>query len=270
MHMTSQQILHSDLLDILFEKRNKLYGAYLLRKNYPVELMKAIAITCVLTIALIFFTGSSSTKQTLDKITDGYKVSQVVIPEEPKPKLPEPASKPPASQVKTEVLTNDMKVVNETPEPLATQSDLDNSVLGNQKIDGDPAASGLQPPQMPQLNTGGTGTAEEAVEKKEPPLPSRQPQFPGGAQAWLNFLSRNLRPPQDMEAGEKRTCLIRFSVDEDGTITNFQVLQSGGNEFDNEVIRVLKKMPKWLPAIQNGKPAAVSFTQPVTFAAAEE
>ena len=52
--MTSQQILQSDLLDILFEKRNKLYGAYMLRKNYPIELMKALGITLLLVIALMF------------------------------------------------------------------------------------------------------------------------------------------------------------------------------------------------------------------------
>jgi protein TonB len=122
---------------------------------------------------------------------------------------------------------------------------------------------------MPPGNGGGTAEAPIA-EKKDPPLPSRAPQFPGGTAAWLNFLGKHLRPVQDLEPGEKRSCLIRFSVDEEGTITNFVVIQSGGNEFDNEVIRVLKKMPKWLPAIQNGKPTAVSFTQPVTFVAQED
>ena len=58
-------------------------------------------------------------------------------------------------------------------------------------------------------------------------------------------------------------------MDEEGVVTNFKVVQSGGSDFDNEVIRVLKKMPRWLPAIQAGKPTAVIFTQPVTFQAAE-
>lgn len=267
--MTSQQILQSDLLDILFEKRNKLYGAYLLRRNYPIELLKAIGITCALAVGLIFLTGSSSSKQTLIDVKEEYKLSQVIIPEEPKPDLPKPQPQPTATPVKTEVFTTKVNVVDQTVDPLATQNDLETAIVGSEKIDG-PLSAGPLPPQLPQISTTGAGKADDEVEKKEPPLPSRQPQFPGGAQAWLNFLSRNLRPPQDMEAGEKRTCLIRFSVDEAGTVTNFQVMQSGGTEFDNEVIRVLKKMPKWLPAIQNGKPAAVSFTQPVTFAAAEE
>jgi protein TonB len=73
-----------------------------------------------------------------------------------------------------------------------------------------------------------------------------------------------------LEAGQKRSVLVRFAVGEDGTVTQFEILQSGGNAFDNEVLRVLKKMPKWKPAIQNGRAVSVMFTQPVTFMAFEE
>jgi periplasmic protein TonB len=267
--MTSQQILQSDLLDILFEKRNKLYGAYLLRKNYPIELAKAIGLTVLLVSILMLFGGSSSTQSVIHIPKDSISLTQVVFPDEIKPEPPKTKLPPAAQQVKTEVFTTDMKIVNQTVDPLATQAELREAVIGDVKMDG-PVSSGPLPPEIPGANNGGT-TAGEPEEKKEKAiLPSRQPQFPGGAQAWLQFLGKNLHPPMDLDAGEKRSCLIRFSVDEEGTITNFQVLQSGGTEFDNEVIRVLKKMPKWLPAIQNGKPVAVSFTQPVTFAAAEE
>ena len=270
--MTSQQILQSDLLDILFERRNKLYGAYLLRKNYPMELMKALAITFLLVMALMFLSGSSKPPQTIAAERPDYTVTQVNIPKDVKPEPPKPKIQQPAApqhKVATEIFHTQIKTVDQTNTALATQNDLNTAAIGNVKIDG-PASPGIQPPSIPPVNNGGTGAGEPEVKKEEPPLPSRHPQFPGGTQAWLQFLSRHLHPPQDLEPGEKRMCLIRFSVDEEGVITNFQVVQSGGNEFDNEVIRVLKKMPKWLPAIQNGKTMAVSFTQPVTFAAAEE
>lgn len=89
-------------------------------------------------------------------------------------------------------------------------------------------------------------------------------------QAWLDFLSNNLKTPQELEAGEKRVVVINFFVDAEGNVTRFTVVKSAGALFDNEVIRVLKRMPKWKPAIQNNQPVAVSFTQPVTFMAAEE
>jgi protein TonB len=86
----------------------------------------------------------------------------------------------------------------------------------------------------------------------------------------MNFLNKYLRTPDELEAGQKRNVIVRFAVGEDGTVTHFEITQSGGSAFDNEVIRVLKKMPKWKPAVQNGKNVSVMFTQPVTFMAFEE
>ncbi|RYF86917.1 MAG: energy transducer TonB [Chitinophagaceae bacterium] len=269
--MTSQQILQSDFLDILFEKRNKLYGAYSLRRNYPVELIKAMGITSALVLALIFLSNPSSEEQAATADKGSIDLIDVNIPDDVKPEPPKPKVTQPQvarTPVKTEVFTNQVKVLEVVKDPVATQSTLNTTVVGNTSVEG-PSSTGLQPPPLPPT-TGGTGTTPSEPEKVEPPLPSRAPQFPGGTAAWLNFLGRHLRPVQDLEPGEKRSCMIRFSVDEEGAITNFQVMQSGGSEFDNEVIRVLKKMPKWLPAIQNGKPIAVSFTQPVTFVAPEE
>ena len=107
-------------------------------------------------------------------------------------------------------------------------------------------------------------------EKPKEIIPDRQPQFPGGSQAWIAFLSNNLRAPEELESGERRTVLIRFHVAEDGSIANFEVVRSAGSAFDNEVIRVLKKMPKWTPAMKAGQHLSVSFTQPVTFVGVEE
>jgi len=266
--MTSQQILQSDVLDILFEKRNKAYGAYLLRRNYSAQLLKAMGITALLVLVLLFFGNSSATKTVVAKLNDsGFVVKQIELPKEkvepPKPKVQPPAAPQP---VKTELLLDKIKPVEKTTTIIATQNDLDDALPGAARIDG-PPATGIQPPSLPPST--GTGTAEKEPEKINPSLPNRQPQFPGGSLAWQKFLERNLTPPADLEPGEKRSVLVRFSVDEGGVITNFQVVQSGGADFDNEVIRVLKKMPRWLPAIQAGKPVAVSFTQPVTFQAGE-
>ena len=263
--MTSQQILQSDVLDILFEKRNKVYGAYLLRRTYSMQLLKAIGITASLVIALIFFGGNSSTRTNVVATSDGGIVITDIAPlREKKPELPKPKL-PPQPQVKQDFFIDKIKPVEQTTKAVATQRNLDDALPGATKIDA-PPATGISTPPPP---SNGTGTSEKEPEKVDPPLPNRQPQFPGGTDAWLKFLSRNLTPPSDLEPGEKRSVLVRFSVDEEGAITNFQVVQSGGNDFDNEVIRVLRKMPRWLPAIQAGKPVAVSFTQPVTFQASE-
>jgi protein TonB len=56
----------------------------------------------------------------------------------------------------------------------------------------------------------------------------------------------------------------------DGSISNIEIIQSGGDNYDKEVIRVLRKMPKWTPAMQNGMRVSTYFTQPVTFVGVEE
>ncbi|HVF96965.1 MAG TPA: energy transducer TonB [Flavisolibacter sp.] len=265
--MTSQQILQSDLLDILFDGRNKMYGAYLLRRTYPAQLLKALGITTLLVVALLFFGGPSTNSTAGGLVADGFEITTVVLPPDVKPELPRPKVQQAAAAqrqaVQQEKLIDNIVAVDNTVNPVATQDRLSHSIIGSTTVVG-PPSSGVPPPAI-----GGTGIVEPVVEKKDPPLPSRQPQFPGGTNAWLAFLSRYLTPPADLEAGEKRSVLVRFSVDEEGAVTNFQVVQSGGTDFDNEVIRVLKKMPRWLPAIQQGKPVPVNFTQPVTFVAQE-
>jgi periplasmic protein TonB len=63
---------------------------------------------------------------------------------------------------------------------------------------------------------------------------------------------------------------VRFVVDKDGTITGVELEKSGGKDFDNEVSRVIKKMPQWKPGIQHGKNVAVYFKLPVIFQAPDE
>ena len=107
------------------------------------------------------------------------------------------------------------------------------------------------------------------VQKNEAPLINRGPEFPGGIKAWLGFLNKHLQVPEELGAGEKVTVLIGFEVAVDGTVTSFRVLKSGGGNYDEEVIRVLKKMPRWSPAMQSSQPVATTFTQPVTFVGVE-
>jgi periplasmic protein TonB len=83
-------------------------------------------------------------------------------------------------------------------------------------------------------------------------------------------LGKNLSTPDALEAGERKVVQIKFKVDKDGSVTSFEIVTSGGGEFDREVVRVCKKMPRWTPAIQNGINVPVSYVLPVTFIGLEE
>lgn len=106
-------------------------------------------------------------------------------------------------------------------------------------------------------------SAKENIEVS-PGIPA---QYPGGINEFIKFLKRNLRSPQDLEEDEAVTVKIKFIVSLNGDLLGFNVTQTGGVVFDNEVIRVLKKMPKWIPGKSNGENVSSYYTIPVKFTA---
>jgi protein TonB len=265
--MTSHEILKADILDILFDNRNKLYGAYSLRRHYEARLGTALA-TALSTALLIFLLAKPNMSPgAADMPKPDIILRTVAIP---KPLTPHPLkviSRVQPSQSAQNSYVNKIKMV-DNPDPdrvIRPLPDIEKGAIGTSNIEGAiPETQTVSIPAAP-VAPEVTSTHETGLAPLE-----RGPEFPGGTQAWTNFLNRYLHTPSDLDAGEKRTVLISFLVDADGLVTGFNVKQSGGSAFDNEVIRVLKKMPRWKPAIQNGHAIAVPFTQPVTFVGVEE
>jgi protein TonB len=92
------------------------------------------------------------------------------------------------------------------------------------------------------------------------------PEFPGGSAALQRFLLKHLRVPDEaLEPGNRITVRVQFIVDKNGGITGLEVLKSGGEVFNKEVLRVLNKMPAWKRGRQNGMQVPVYYQLPVTF-----
>jgi len=89
------------------------------------------------------------------------------------------------------------------------------------------------------------------------------PSFPGGNRAFSKFLTANLKRPNSEDVQGK--VFISFFVEKDGRLTGFKVERSLGKEFDNEALRVLRKSPKWIPAMKDGKPLRLQYTIPINF-----
>lgn len=83
-------------------------------------------------------------------------------------------------------------------------------------------------------------------------------------------MTKYIVTPDDLEAGEKKVVVVRFMVDVDGSITRMEIVQTDGEKYSREVMRVLNKMPRWIPAEQNGLQVATWFEQPVTFIGIEQ
>ena len=267
--MTNKEILQADMLDILFEHRNKLYGAYALRKTYGNRLRLAlgIALSIVLLFIIMSFVKNDKNSNKPFDNSNPFIVSEVDIPKE---EIKEPP--PPPEEARPETAQADHQQIVIAPDTEATeipdQETITNSEVSNRNSDGEKATD------IVQTNTESTGTGEttpKPVEEKEQVLlPPKAPSFPGGPDAWLAFLRRYLQSPEDLEPGQRIEVQVRFLIDVDGTISRPEIIKSGGGAFDKEVLRVLKKMPKWEPAMQNGNYVATPFTQPVIFIGVEQ
>ncbi len=267
--MTSNEILKADVLDILFDNRNKQYGAYALRKKYNNRLSMALGISLSAALLLFVLLPVNHSKKILAGInySDSVVLKIIDLPKDIKKIIPPPKPKEIVQQqvrqkqFVTMIISNKKEII-----PPPDIRDLLNTDISNKTLDGRPS-TGIAIVQSPVVPS--TGSGEQKIVSEFKPE-QKEPEFPGGAEAWLKFLRKNLIAPEELGPGEKKMVSIKFFVAKDGSVTGFEVLQSAGKSFDNEVIRVLKRMPKWKPAIQNGQPVEKAFTQPVTFVGVEE
>ena len=111
-------------------------------------------------------------------------------------------------------------------------------------------------------------TAEVKTGKKMPCTdnPEMFPRFPGGHIALFEYLSKNIKFPKSKENEDVKVRVVTtFTVEKDGSITDAKIVRSQGEAFDNEALRVINGMPKWIPGMQNGKAVSVKYTLPITF-----
>ena len=112
--------------------------------------------------------------------------------------------------------------------------------------------------------------SDVAVEEAPLTVSEFLPEYPGGQEALMQFLAKNIQYPQPcVDSGVEGKVYIRFIVEKDGRVSNVEVLRHPPGDFGEllakEAVRVVKKLEKFKPATQNGKPVRVYFTLPVTF-----
>ncbi len=268
--MNSELILKSDVLDMLFEKRNKAYGAYMLRKFYNSRLIKSMGIMLSTVIVFSAFTFlPDSKKGNVLEFTE--PVFGQILPDPKVPELkPKPIKPPTGKAVPTLKLSNTIQIVN-NKDSVDLLENLDNRAIGNTTSTG-PNEAGIE---LVGASGDGNESSIEPAKPAEPavdittPLESAEikPEFPGGVQALRKFLERNLRNPRELEKDELISVKVRFVVGYDGKLQRFEIAQDGGNEFNNEVMRVLKKMPAWTPGKSKGQNVSVYYVIPVKFIA---
>lgn len=272
--MNKNLILKSDVLDIIFEKRNKLYGAYDLRKFYQHRLKLALA---MMFIAAVIFSGFTL-------IPDRNKVAAPVFtPPEPmfkdvditpkdpekKPELPKTETQPAAkaTPVNQKIFTDHIVIV---PKGIKTDSiitQLPTDIIGSKTIVNATTGPFLVTPVKTEPGSGGekpTVTIDKNVPMDGDAV-EVLPSYPGGMDALKKFLEKNLQTPTEMEADETVSVRVKFVVDYTGKLKSFMTVQDGGEVYNKEVVRVLKKMPDWVPGKTKGENVSVYYIIPVKF-----
>ena len=275
--MKTDAILNADLLDIIFENRNKEYGAYSLRKFYNNRLYKALGLTFTFVAVLLAFSFVGKEKPIIAPYITGPvilsppPVDMVPKPEKPKEKAAPQKAATPQIKPPTQKFTNNIKIT--TDEKASTIKDLKDDIQpGTEDFKGTLGAPVLVTPKVPEGPTaiGDPEPVKPAIDKVTPSgYAEVMPVYPGGMDALRKFLERNLKNPQDLDEGQHVIVKIRFIVGYDGTLKGFETIQDGGTAFNNEVVRVLKKMPRWIPGKTKGENVSVYFTIPVNFQSME-
>lgn len=275
--MEANKILSSDLLDLIFEDRNKTYGAYELRRTYKKRL--TVALICTAGVALLALGGSllaGELRKNAGKI-DVKEVQLTDIKQEEEKKL-EPPPPPPPKQEPPKVemtkftppkIVKDEEVKKEEIPPEVKE-------LEDTKIDVKSQEGIKDEGLAPAVVDEGKQVVEEKKDEDENKVFEKvevEAGFPGGENQWRKYLERNLDANSPVENGAPEgsyTVVIQFIVDKEGNISDVRPITSHGYGMEDEAVKVIKKGPKWIPAIQNGRNVKAYRKQPITFVVAPE
>ena len=276
--MTQIDLISNEWSDLLFENRNKEYGAYVLRHQTSARnIMSIIAVLILFAIAMAFMVAKNAYDDYKAKYIPNTQVNEVTRWTENKPEAKvervEPVRQEKIEQIVEKVrssikfTTPLIKKDNEVnPEDeMKTQDEIMSSkiavgfanVIGN-----DESADVLRHKEA--LITEPVKAREE--ETKIFTVVEQMPSFPGGPSALMQYLSKNIKyPPFAEENGIQGRVICSFVVERDGSVSDIRIARGVDPSLDKEAIRVVSAMPKWIPGRQNGQMVRVKFTLPVTF-----
>ena len=274
--MTTVSIYGKKWLDLVFEGKNKEYGAYQLRQQSPKTTIFAfvLGVTFILGLggigALMSSFGEIPVIPTPPDLIDRTKVLDVarvyVLPK------PEPMRKAAAaSAIKDDVTKKDLNtniiVVkrDENPDDVKTNIEPPTSPIAA-------AAAGTTAGATDAGDTANSGTSvsQGTTAAVDPDRVvgreslDKLPSFPGGMQKFYTYIGNNFEKP-DLNEEKTLTVLVSFVIERDGRISDIKVVKNPGSGLDREAIRVLKSLrTKWEPGIKDGKAVRTLYTLPIT------
>jgi protein TonB len=252
--------------ELIFEGKNKNYGAYVLRKESGKRHNVSIVIVAI--VAIIGFSipklieyAKSVSRETVTEVTTLSKLAKAEVKQE----LKKPITLEPPPEVKSSIkfvapVIKKDEEVNEDNE-IKSQEELNETkvAISIADVKGNNEESGIDIADVKQDIT-------QEVEEKPFDVVEQMPTFPGGDEELFKFLGENVRYPViAQENGISGRVIVKFVVTRKGEVDRIEVVRSVESSLDKEAIRVVKSMPKWIPGKQNGENVSVWFTLPINF-----
>lgn len=273
--MSKVDLIDNSWVDLVFENKNKEYGAYVLRKDTGKRNLKSMLIVfAAIALILLIALAKVAIENAMPKkvaITTDVELSQLAQKKEAKVERKEPIKVEMEQKVVEKVKSSvkftapEIKKDDEVkPEDeLKSQDELAKSTtaIGSFDVKGNDEAEG-------EVLKAKEVIADEKPKEEEKPfdIVEQMPTFPGGDAALMAWLSKNIKYPAIAEEnGVQGRVIVRFVVGKDGSISQASVVRSVDPSLDKEALRVVKAMPHWIPGKQNGAAVPVWFTLPVTF-----
>lgn len=247
--------------DVVFEKRNQAYGAYVLRRAYTNRVILGFGITVAMFAALftaLLYFSNPVVRDAIDEtfIPEGGRVNVLPPPVFPPKDIPKPVRQQPQSSQSTQiVITKDpVESTVDTNENLtATSDDTGEGGAVDGYVDGTSVAPIVEPVVVPPP-TGPLDIAEI------------MPRYDGGVEAMMKFIQKKIRVPNSVRSlGVTGTVYVRFVVRPDGKVTDVEVIRGLAKDCDKEATRVISMMPGWIAGMQNGTSVPVRMVLPIKF-----
>ena len=274
--MAKIDLIDNNWTDLVFEGKNKEYGAYVLRRDTGKRNVKAL-VWVMIGIALIFAIAyanlaiQNAMKQNATIDTD-VELSKLAQKKEAKVERKEPVKVEVEQKVVEKVKSsvkftapenkNDDEVKPEDEIQSQDDHSKTNTAIGTFDVKGNDEAEG----EVLKAKEVVVDEKPKEEETKVFDVVEQMPSFPGGDTELMKFLHDHMKYPAVAEEnGIQGRVICTFVVERDGSITDVKVIKSVDPSLDKEAIRVLKSMPKWIPGKQNGSAVRVKYTVPVTF-----
>ena len=277
--MAQIDLISNEWSDMMFEHRNKEYGAYVLRRQTGrrnvismVAVLLLFAAVMVFMIAKNAYEAYQKEHAVMDQVTELSALTQ-----QKKKEAKVERKEIPVKQEQQQVVEKVKSSVKFTAPVIKKDDEVkpEDELKSQDEIMNSKVAVGA-------LNVVGNDENGEVLKAKEviatePVKPKEEenkvfdvveqmPSYPGGMGALMQYLSSNIKYPAIAEEnGIQGRVICTFVVERDGSITDVRIAKSVDPSLDKEAMRVVSKMPRWIPGKQNGSAVRVKYTLPVTF-----